>query len=197
MSGRGGQGRGNNNRGGRGYRGGRGGRGRSGRSSGSTSSKQPEFKFYPHGSGKQQQSVTYGTVKEKIESYVQKTFKDGQDIADSLRELKKKALKGLKPDRDLSTKPDAEKAVEQVGLDIIYKAKVQRWIERQDTLESNLSKAYALIFDNYCAKSMQSRVEQHPDFEKQIRNDPIELLKTIKVVMHDPVRGKYPYSSLT
>ena len=44
---------------------------------------------------------------------------------------------------------------------------------------------------------MQHRIEEHPDFESKIQNDPIELLKAIKIVMHDPIRAKYPYASLT
>ena len=43
---------------------------------------------------------------------------------------------------------------------------------------------------------MQHRIEEHPDFESTIQNDPIELLKAIKIVMHDPIRAKYPYTSL-
>jgi hypothetical protein len=30
-----------------------------------------------------------------------------------------------------------------------------------------------------------------------IRDDPIELLHKIKMLMHDPIRAKYPYASLT
>ena len=39
---------------------------------------------------------------------------------------------------------------------------------------------------------MQHRIEEHPDFESTIQNDPIELLKAIKIVMHDPIRAKIP-----
>ena len=45
-------------------------------------------------------------------------------------------------------------------------------------------------------QTIQSRVEEHPDFETTIRDDPIELLKTINILMHDTVRAKYPYASL-
>ena len=41
---------------------------------------------------------------------------------------------------------------------------------------------------------MQHRIKEHPDFESTIQNDPIELLK---IVMHDPIRAKYPYALLT
>ncbi|MGC8533883.1 MAG: hypothetical protein ACP5MV_04650 [Candidatus Parvarchaeum sp.] len=46
---------------------------------------------------------------------------------------------------------------------------------------------------------MQSRVEAHPDFEKEIENDPINirLLEVIKVLMHDPIRAQYPLISMT
>jgi hypothetical protein len=57
-------------------------------------------------------------------------------------------------------------------------------------------KAYALIF-GYCNKTMQSRVEEHPEFETSIKNDPIKLLEAIKVLMHDPIRAQYPMMSMT
>jgi hypothetical protein len=61
-----------------------------------------------------------------------------------------------------------------------------------------MHKAYALIFSTYCNKTMQNRIEEHPDFESTIRDDPIELLEKIKVLMHDPIRAKYSsYASLT
>jgi len=44
---------------------------------------------------------------------------------------------------------------------------------------------------------MQSRIEEHPDFESKIQNDPIALLEAIKILMHDPVRAQYPMVSMT
>ncbi|MGC9294926.1 MAG: hypothetical protein ACP5E8_06590 [Thermoplasmata archaeon] len=44
---------------------------------------------------------------------------------------------------------------------------------------------------------MQSRVEEHPEFDTTIKNDPIKLLEVIKVLMHDPVRAQYPMISMT
>ena len=45
-----------------------------------------EFKFYPHGMGKNQQMMTFETVKDHIVDYVQKTYKHGHDMALSLRD---------------------------------------------------------------------------------------------------------------
>ena len=44
---------------------------------------------------------------------------------------------------------------------------------------------------------MQSRIEEHPDFDSKIENDPIALLESIKTLMHDPVRAQYPLVSMT
>jgi hypothetical protein len=60
-----------------------------------------------------------------------------------------------------------------------------------------LKKTYALIFSTYCNKTMQNQVEEHPEFETTIRDDPKKLLNKIKVLMHDPIRAKYPFASPT
>ena len=73
--------------GGQGYRGGQ---GRfQGNKSKSTGSKTLEMKFFPHGIGRDRQTVTYDTVKDHIVQYVQKTYNNGQDIAISLRDLER------------------------------------------------------------------------------------------------------------
>ena len=136
-----------------------------------------------------------------IEQYVQKTYKHGQDIAELLRELQKKDLTAEMQRRQMSTyTAKAEKRVrkiEQEGYDILYTAEVQNYMDRKNTLETNLGRAYALILSTYCNGTMQHHIKEHPDFESKIQNDPIELLKAIKIVMHHPIRVKYPYASLT
>ena len=60
--------------GGQGYPGGQG-RGRfQGNKSKSIGSKTLEMKFFPHGSGRDRQTVTYDTVKDHIVHYVQKSY---------------------------------------------------------------------------------------------------------------------------
>jgi hypothetical protein len=44
---------------------------------------------------------------------------------------------------------------------------------------------------------MQNCIEEYPDYDTTILDDPIALLIKIKVLMHDPIRAKYPYASLT
>ena len=99
------------------------GRGRSGRGRGhgryqqSTNNKSPEIKFYPHGSGKKgQTTTTYATVKDHIISYVQRTYRHGQDIAISLRALKKRDLTSEEPTRKISSRTDDHKNWNKMGL---------------------------------------------------------------------------------
>ena len=130
-------------------------------------------------------------------SYVQRTYKHGKDIGKSLRDLEKYDLSNDRPTRAISTDADDEiRKLEQDGLDIIYQATIKQFLDREQALEDNLNKAYALIFGTYCIKAIQSQIEDHPDFESTIRDNPIELLKTIRILMHDTVRARYPYASL-
>jgi hypothetical protein len=167
-------------RGGRGFRGGRG-RGRfQGNKSMSTRSTRLVMKFFPHGIGRDRQTVTYDTVKDNIVQFVQKTYNNGQDIAISLRDLTIKDFSPLQPVRGQALSADAaKKANEQAGMDILYQAELERYLDRKASLEHNLCKSYALVFSTYCNKMMQNRIEEHPDYETTIRDDPTELLTKI------------------
>ena len=101
-----------------------------------------------------------------------------------------------RPIRMISHKTGDGKKLELDGFDMICQAEIKQFLESERALEDNLDKAYALIFGTYCSKAIQSQVEEHPDYETTIRNTPIELLKTVSVLMHDTVRAKYPYASL-
>jgi hypothetical protein len=148
---------GRDTRGGRGQ-GNRGGHGRGrfqGRQGRSTNSKQLEVKFFPHGIGRESQTVTYETAKDHIVQHVQKTYKHRQGIAVSLRDLKQKDLLSLVPTREQSTGTyPVTMSNEQAGMDIMYQAELERYLEQKDTLKQNLTKAYMLIFNLYCNKTM-------------------------------------------
>ena len=188
-------------------------------SSSSSSSTKTEIKFYPHGSGGYRQVVTYDTVKDAICEHVQRNYKYGQDIAKSLRDLQLIDLTADKPTRKRTTvvipaadidpttglvrnQADIDAAKEdkefkQQSLDVDYEKSVEIYMDRVTTLANNIPKAYALIMSSYCGKTMKSRVEEHPSFASTVQDDPIELLKLIQTLMHDPQRAKYPYATLT
>jgi hypothetical protein len=126
--------------------------------------RKPEMKFFPHRIGRERQTAIYDIVNDYIVQVIQKAYKNGQDTAVSIRDLKKKYLTHLRPIRGVAAAADmAETLQQQNGMDIIYQAKLERYLDRKDILEQNLTKAYALIFSNFCNKTMQNSIEEHPD----------------------------------
>ena len=122
--------------------------------------------------------------------YVQRTYKYGQDVAISLREMELIDMNEKRPTMysSESTDPD-ERQLENEGLKINYQAEVTRFIERRDLLEQNMFKTYSLIMSTYCTSLMRSRIESHAEFD-DLKDDPIRLLQVIQVLMHDTVRGQ-------
>ena len=175
-----------------------GGRGRGGR--GLKNSKKPdtrEYKFYPQRTGPGSPGHTYETVKDYIIRQIQRTFQYGYDVAESIEALTDKDMNAVAPVRDTSAKTNAdERKLEQDAMDMKYQAELDEWVRRKGIYKANTIKAYSLIYDT-CSLSMQNRVNEHPDFDTTIKNNPVELLKAIKLLMHDPVRARYAYASLT
>jgi recombination DNA repair RAD52 pathway protein len=161
------------------------------------SSKTPEMKFVPHRIGKERQTVTYQTVKEYIIQLVQKTHKNGKDVADSLRKMEKINMTKNMPIRRLSQETGADKITEQEGFDMLFKAEIEIYTKRKHEFEDNMSKTYSLIYLQNCNKTIQDRITGHPNFESKIENDPLELLKAVEILINDPVRARYPYASVT
>ncbi len=53
------------------------------------------------------------------------------------------------------------------------------------------------MIQDHCNTTMKTRLEQQEDYETDIKNDPIKTLERIKQLMHDPIRARYPFASLT
>ena len=154
-----------------------------------------EMKFTPYYAGKQQ-GATFDTVRDYLLLQMQKTFRDGRDIVQALRD-DTDDFGGIEPVRKISTKTvEEERGLEQEGFDIDYKEARRIYNNILDNYESNKIKAYALIFEN-CNKAMQTRIEECTDFETNIRDNPRVLLNEIKRKMYDPARSKYEYATLT
>jgi hypothetical protein len=148
--------------------------------------------------------MTFGTVQAHIKLQVQKTFKDGFHIAESIQTLKTHDLTKEEPVRltakinSLMDEEELLKAkVEQDGMDFQYTAQLGLYYERVQELKTGMLKAYALIFSTYCSKTMQQRVMESPNFlydtgtdpDKipKIENNPVQLLIAIQSLMHDAV----------
>ena len=80
--------------------------------------KQLDLKFTPHVQGKPQ-AATYATVKDAVIQFIQKTSRDGNGIAQSLKDGKVYDLNKEEPEREISKAMDATKAtLEQAGFNI-------------------------------------------------------------------------------
>ncbi len=155
------------------------------------------MKFSPHQYQSRNTVTTYATTSDAIINHIQKTYRTGQDIAKSLEVMQAVNLAAVEPTRIISGETGAAvKVVDQAGLDIKYQEELGRHLDRKDALREGLNKAYALIYTTYCTKMMQSRIEEHPDYNF-FKNDPIAVLEAIKTLMHDPVRAQYPMASMT
>jgi hypothetical protein len=122
---------------------GRGGRGRGSRDnkprSSTVSSKTPEMKFVPHGIGKDRLTASYQTVKDYVVQVVQKTFKNGKDVADSLREMQVMDMETKCPVRKVSRETDPElKEQEQWGFNVRHKSEMDLYTKRRQEFEDNL-----------------------------------------------------------
>ena len=151
----------------------------------------------PQSGGTEHNGATYATIRDHIIQQVQKNYKHGQDVATSIRNMEVIDLSKEAPVRKVSEKSNnTEKKVEQDGFNLIYNVEYTRFAKQQEALSQNLIKTYALILSNYCTKGMENRIEEHPEFETKIRDDPIELLKAIEMLVHNPMRTRYPFASL-
>lgn len=172
---------------------------RSGPRNASTNHNKPHnlvLQFAPQVQGKPQ--ATYATVKEAIINHIKKTFDDGDDVAQSLRDGKAFDLSTVQPVRKISILTEPDQAMnDQVGLDMILQGQINRYVIREDNFRKNMLKAYVVILDNYCDKTLKSRILLHADYKKKIENNPIELLEVIKVLMQSPVRLQYPMIPMT
>jgi hypothetical protein len=155
-----------------------------------------EYKFAPHTHGNTTYA-TYSTVKDVIITYMKKHYKTGLDIAKSIKEGDIIDMTIKHPTHEISTETeDADREMEQKGFDIKYQEELGGYMDKLETFEQELAQVYALIFGSYCTKTMQQRIEEHPDFEKKIENNPVELLKAVQTLTNDPVRARYPYASM-
>ena len=167
------------------------GRGRGNGSPFSTSTPEKVYKFAPHTGGKIHYAP-YASVKEKVIEHAQEKMTNGHDVVKSIKLGRMIDMSAEEPVREKSQITDVVlKADEQKGLDIKYDAELNRHLDRRDILKANICRLYTVIKVHFCSKAMVARLEEHPDFESKIEDDPFETLNAIKQIMQDPQRAQY------
>ena len=125
----------------------------------------------------------YETTLKKMYQQLMKDIKTfPEDVIDSLKSDKKKDVKNhekmktAKPaDKSEEAKEEARLHNETYKLDYVNQEQDARM--RDCTLDSNLWVAYNIVFSNFCDKDLQSRLEHKENFNKEIENDPFNLLQ--------------------
>jgi hypothetical protein len=120
---------------------------------------QPEMKFAPpRSSGTKSLQATFGEVKKAIIREVTRNFQVGWLVAIRLRKMQHQDLDGEKPIRAVSEEKDPEdRTLEQQGLDMIYKVKMEFYSRRVDNLRRDLRAASELIYSDFSTEEMQRR----------------------------------------
>jgi hypothetical protein len=133
--------------------------------------------------------ATFTSVKDEIVLQFKKF--EQNDVATSIEKMKLVTV--AVPIRKISTlaNPD-DKKVEQDGFNIVFQGEESEYRRKKSILDEGINSAYSIIFSDYCTKEMQGGIKQNPDFSSKIYNDPIKLLKAIKILMHSPKRAQYP-----
>jgi hypothetical protein len=156
------------------------------------------MKFALQAAAKENNQTLFSTVKICILNKIQASYEEGYDVAKSLDEEKLVDIDQEKPKLAVSRETDPTlKAAEEENNKNTLQAEMIAFLERKKALRQGMNKAYAMIYEFHCTKGMQNAIKEHPKYDSEIKNNPIELLKSIKVLMHEPVRARYPLASLT
>ena len=130
--------------------------------------------------GSAKQASDYETTTQFLINHIVKTFEFGNDIGTALTELTPVDTEQWKPTMQFSTSTDETiKQMENEQFKMEFKSKFDAFLKRKQSYDNNQTKAYALLWER-CTKGMKNKVEARLDYQSRIRNDPIELLKSIK-----------------
>ena len=117
------------------------------------------MKFIPNIPGKNSQAHTYDAVRDHTLNEIQKSYRQGEDIADNLRLGVDKGIKDQKPVRKRAVKPELteeqkqdqnkmrevaeEMKIDQEGLDIEYQIDLKEFREKENNYKSiNLERRF-------------------------------------------------------
>jgi hypothetical protein len=136
-----------------------------------------DFTYYL---GSAQQASDYEIATEFFINFIRKTYDYGNDIRQVLDTLTEPNTGGWKKNLEVSISTDADtKAAENKQFEIEFKADYDEYRKRVVTYENNRTKSYALLWER-CAKAMKNKIESRTDYGMTIKDNPIELLKSIK-----------------
>jgi len=133
--------------------------------------KNTAMKFAPITPGKDNQS--YATVRDVILRKLQKERIENEDVVTSLKAMTILDLTPFEPALRIADDADEGlRTIRQASYIENNKDQMNTHEKRRRNLLSGMKRAYSTIFDDYCTKSMQQRIETHPDFATRIDDNP-------------------------
>ena len=114
--------------------------------------------------GSAKQAADYESTTKFLINHIKKTFSFGNDIGTVLETLQELDLNQYKPSLSISLSVDeGVKMAEDKQFEIEFKAEFEAFTKRKQAMETNLTKAYAFLWDQ-CARSLQNKIEARTDF---------------------------------
>jgi hypothetical protein len=134
-------------------------------------------------------TAPFSVVEEHLFDKIQKSHDDGIDLVDSLRNNKYINLDAIAP--TLKTAPKSDPVLQE-QYNRMYSAELSQHMTRVKNLQENKYKAYATMESDWLTPPLKAKVQAHPDYESIIRNDPLALLKLIRIYQHESNGVTYP-----
>ena len=143
----------------------------------------------------------FSTIKDHVLNEIQKNYKYGFDIVDTLRLEDDKGTRVPELVRatiiDEITKGNAVlMKMNKNGFNFKYVKEQKKYNKQKEIYKENKHKAYAYIM-GFCNKTMENCVMETKEFETEIRNNLFRLFEAIKQKMYGPTKSKYDYLTLT
>ena len=122
------------------------------------------------------QADKYIKTTEAIINYIQKTYKNGDDL--------KKALKNEEEFDFGKVEPEAPPTIDtSTPSGFKYKLAMEAFFKRQTQYITNKSNAHALIYGQ-CTLAVKNKLQARKDWD-EIEDDPIKLLKALREITHN------------
>ena len=82
----------------------------------------------------------------------------------------------------LETDPNT-KYTNKIGMEMLYQSDITNSIKKIIEFNRNLCNSYAVIWE-FCYKQLQNLIETKVEYETKIKDNLIELLESIKILIH-------------
>ena len=105
------------------------------------------------------------------------------DIINSIYDMEYVDLDAEEPELEVSVEPlRAERDAENERFKEAYKRAMKKWDSRVEALSNNKHKLRSKVLE-FCTDTMEQKLKQVPNWDNELRRDPIRILKKIKKFM--------------